>query len=130
MMATAAGGKMRREDDFLSPTEKRKIRRELLAEKRLQAKPVGIQKQTKQKNTSTKEDLKDDEAAMARVLRSRELAMKARQKKKDHFEHLQSEISELQRKASDLETENKKLIWQVKTLFNKTCGTGEFASQL
>eukprot|EP00190_Bangiopsis_sp_CCMP1999_P002575 CAMPEP_0198737530 /NCGR_PEP_ID=MMETSP1475-20131203/67914_1 /TAXON_ID= ORGANISM="Unidentified sp., Strain CCMP1999" /NCGR_SAMPLE_ID=MMETSP1475 /ASSEMBLY_ACC=CAM_ASM_001111 /LENGTH=129 /DNA_ID=CAMNT_0044501397 /DNA_START=51 /DNA_END=440 /DNA_ORIENTATION=+ len=129
-MATAAGGKMRREDDFLSPTEKRKIRRELLAEKRLQAKPVGIQKQTKQKNTSTKEDLKDDEAAMARVLRSRELAMKARQKKKDHFEHLQSEISELQRKASDLETENKKLIWQVKTLFNKTCGTGEFASQL
>jgi len=121
---------MRREDDFLSPTEKRKIRRELLAEKRLQAKPVGIQKQTKQKNTSTKEDLKDDEAAMARVLRSRELAMKARQKKKDHFEHLQSEISELQRKASDLETENKKLIWQVKTLFNKTCGTGEFASQL
>jgi len=42
--------------------------------------------------------------------------MNARQKKKEKLDSLQTEISKLQEKATELETENKELLWKVQSL--------------
>jgi len=42
--------------------------------------------------------------------------MNARQKKKEKLDSLQTEISKLQEKATELETENKELLWKVGNL--------------
>ncbi|KAJ8906368.1 hypothetical protein NDN08_002861 [Rhodosorus marinus] len=110
-------GRSREIGQELSAPDKRKLRRQVLAEKkRQQKKPQGIQKPSRSRSASQKDDAKTEEALSHRVLRSRELAMNARQKKKEKLDSLQTEISKLQQKATELEAENKELLWKVQSL--------------
>mmetsp|Transcript_25486 Transcript_25486/g.61958 ORF Transcript_25486/g.61958 Transcript_25486/m.61958 type:complete len:254 (-) Transcript_25486:25-786(-) len=78
-------------------------------------KPVGQPGDEGEKKPSEKEGKK----VTARVLKTREMALRARQRAKERMAKLESENNDLKGRAEQLRNENSELQWQIDMLFKR-----------